>query len=157
MPVNWGAQGPMDSQSFVYPWYFPNADQMDRGPSDFDIRNAFSAALTYDIPALKMNAVTNAITGGWSLDNIIQARSAAPVTVNSIVFDGSYAYSFNGYFLYFLPDLKPDTPLYLYGAQYPGGKAFNPAAFIAPPIDPRNYSRPLLGLIKYFCPVDCCP
>jgi hypothetical protein len=26
----------------------------------------------------------------------------------------------------------------LYGVQYPGGKAFNPAAFIAPPVDPTT-------------------
>jgi hypothetical protein len=30
----------------------------------------------------------------------------------------------------------PGEPLYLYGPQYAGGKAFNPAAFTAPPLDP---------------------
>ena len=27
------------------------------------------------------------------------------------------------------PDINPGLPLVLYGSQYPGGKAFNPAAF----------------------------
>jgi len=31
------------------------------------------------------------------------------------------------------PNLVPGVPLELNGSQYPGGKAFNPAAFTAPP------------------------
>jgi hypothetical protein len=31
------------------------------------------------------------------------------------------------------PDVVARVPLVLYGSQYPGGKAFNPAAFTAPP------------------------
>ena len=30
-------------------------------------------------------------------------------------------------------DINPGLPLVLYGSQYPGGKAFNPAAFAPPP------------------------
>jgi hypothetical protein len=108
-----------------------------RGNSDFDIRHSFSTALTYDIPAPKGNAFANAVLHGWSLDNIIQARSAAPVTVNSVVFpNGVVAFSAGGYFLYYLPDIVPGKPLYLHGPQYPGGRAFNIAAFTSPPIDP---------------------
>jgi hypothetical protein len=93
--------------------------------------------LTYDIPAPKGNAFANAVLHGWSLDNIIQARSAAPVTVNSVVFpNGVVAFSAGGYFLYYLPDIVPGKPLYLHGPQYPGGRAFNIAAFTSPPIDP---------------------
>jgi hypothetical protein len=33
----------------------------------------------------------------------------------------------------FRPDVVPGVPLVLYGPQYPGGKAFNPAAFTAAP------------------------
>jgi hypothetical protein len=39
----------------------------------------------------------------------------------------------NGIALYPRPDVVPGVPLVLYGSQYPGGKAFNPAAFTAPP------------------------
>ncbi len=38
-----------------------------------------------------------------------------------------------GIALYPRPNVVPGVPLVLYGSQYPGGKAFNPAAFIAPP------------------------
>ena len=54
---------------------------VNRGPSDFDIRNAFSTGLTYDVPAPKGNAFAHAILRGWSTENIIQARSAPPVNV----------------------------------------------------------------------------
>jgi len=100
-----------------------------RGPSDFDIRNAFSAGLTYDVPALKPNAFTTAILRGWSIDNIIQARSAAPVDIS----DATNFLNYGAFAGVNRPDLVPGQPLYLYGSQYPGGKAFNPAAFVSPP------------------------
>lgn len=110
-----------------------------RGSSDFDIRHAFTGALTYDIPAPKINTFTNAVLRGWSLENVIQARSAPPVAVSSYIFpNGVFAYSSGGYFLYYYPDVIPGKPLYLYGSQYPGGKAFNIAALTSPPIDPNT-------------------
>ena len=33
------------------------------------------------------------------------------------------------------PDIVPGKPFYLHGPQYPGGKAFNAAAFVSPPVD----------------------
>jgi carboxypeptidase family protein/TonB-dependent receptor-like protein len=110
-----------------------------RGSSDFDIRHSFSAGLTYDIPAPKINAFTDAILRGWSLENIIQARSAPPITVSSYVFsNGNFAFSADGFFIYYFPDLVPGQPVYLHGSQYPGGKALNPAAFTSPPFDPAT-------------------
>jgi hypothetical protein len=107
---------------------------VNRGPSDFDVRNVFSMALTYDVPAPKGNAFANAVLGGWSTENIIQARSAPPVNVSYNPF------SFSGFINGFLADVRPDVvggqPLYLSGLQYPGGKAFNPAAFTSPPLTP---------------------
>lgn len=103
-----------------------------RGPSDWDIRNTFSAAVMYDIPGKHQNPVLQSLFGNWSTDNIVQARSAAPVDVN------------NGTPININPteqvDLRPDLvrgqPLYLYGSQYPGYKALNYNAFTSPPIDP---------------------
>ncbi len=37
------------------------------------------------------------------------------------------------------PDIVRGQPFYLYGSQYPGGKAFNPAAFTDPPFDPNTF------------------
>jgi hypothetical protein len=109
----------------------PSAPGQNRGASNFDIRSAFSAAVTYDIPAPKVNAFANAILHGWSLEDIIQARSAPPVDV----FYGFIRAASRG-FTSIRPDVVAGVPLYLHGPQYPGGKAFNPAAFVAPPLDP---------------------
>lgn len=73
------------------------------------------------------------ILRGWSIENIVQARSAPPE-------DFSYQNTFNsgtikGSVINMRPDLVPGQPLYLYGSHYPGGKAFNPAAFAPPPAD----------------------
>jgi len=102
---------------------------VNRGSSDFDIRNAFSAGVTYDLPSPRINTFTNAIVHGWSLENIIQARSAAPVEI----VDGNFYEYDGGFFSDVRPDVVPGQPLYLYGSSYPGGKVFNPAAFTDPP------------------------
>jgi len=119
-----------------------------RGSSDFDIRHAFNAGLTYDIPAPKLNAVTNALLGGWSLENIVQVRSAPPVDVS---YAPAIAFQ-NGIRGDVRPDLVPGQPLYIFGTQCastyqatgdltpgescPGGRGLNPNAFQAPPLDP---------------------
>jgi hypothetical protein len=112
--------------------YLPSS--ANRGPSDFDVRNAFSAGLTYDIPAPKVNALTNMILRGWSSENFITARSASPVDLSDLNF-----YNFaNGFVGDIRPNLVSGEPFYLYGPQYPGGKAFNPAAFTNPPTNPST-------------------
>jgi hypothetical protein len=105
---------------------------LNRGPSDFDIRNAFSAGLTYEIPSLKGNRFSTAVLRGWSTDNIVQGRTAPPVDV---YYSGISQLS-NGFFTSVRPDSVVGQPLYLYGQQYPGSKAFNPMAFTPPPLDP---------------------
>jgi hypothetical protein len=115
-----------------------SAINANRGPSDFDIRTAFNAGITYDVPAPKANALMNAFLRGWSIDNIILARSAPPVTVASDIYNGMFVETLNGSFTFLRPDVVPGQPFYLHGAQYPGGKALNPAAFTAPPTDPKT-------------------
>jgi hypothetical protein len=112
----------------------PNAN---RGPSDFDIRHAFSAGLTYDVPGPKVNAFSRAVLRGWSLQSIIQAFSAPPVNV----YDGKFFGRLNGFITNVRPDVVPGIPLYLYGSQYPGGKIFN---------DTPNQAGP--GCVGPFCP-----
>jgi hypothetical protein len=111
---------------------FPN-----RGNSSYDIRNQLSAALTYDFPTPRINAFAKAILGGWSTENIIQVRSALPVDIS----DGDYYYlagtTISGTIR---PDVVPGQPFYLYGSQYPGGKAINPAAFKDPPGNPATFT-----------------
>jgi hypothetical protein len=113
-----------------------------RGPSDFDIRHTFSAGVTYDLPALKVNAFTSAILHGWSLQSFVLARSAPPVDVSDTTYSNLIS---NTVSADIRPDLVPGQPLYLFGSQCtsvfgscPGGKGFNPAAFKDPPIDPTT-------------------
>src|SRR5262249_12383619 len=49
-----------------------------RASSDFDFRHTLSMALTYDLPAPKLSHFANAMLRGWSLQTLLQARSAAP-------------------------------------------------------------------------------
>jgi len=117
----------------------PSAVRANRGNSDFDIRNSFSAGVTYDIPAPKTNIFAKAILRGWSANNFVIARSAPPVTVSGFFFNGMVVQQIGGYFVALRPDVVPGQPLYLFGPQYPGGKALNPAAFTAPPQDSTGH------------------
>jgi hypothetical protein len=120
-----------NSSNFGVPGAGPNEN---RGPSDFDIRNAFSAGLAYEIVAPKFNRLTAAIFGGWSTDNLVIIRSAPPVDVTT-----NHFFAFKGGIQAAVrPDLVAGEPLYLHGSQYPGGKAFNPAAFTDPPSTPTG-------------------
>jgi hypothetical protein len=111
---------------FNTPGFIANPS-IDRGNSDFDIRNAFTAGATYNLPSPESNKFAHAALGGWSVDSFIFARTAPPVDVV-----GGYSFA-AGTAIRYRPDVNPGVPLELYGSQYPGGKAFNPAAFTAPP------------------------
>ena len=100
---------------------------VDRGNSDFDIRHSFSAGISYDLPSPVSQAVVRAVLGGWSLDTFVLARSAPPVDVVSPIFIAG------GTELSPRPNVNPGVSLELFGSQFPGGKAFNAAAFSAPP------------------------
>jgi hypothetical protein len=99
---------------------------IDRGNSDFDIRNSFTAGVTYELPSPKSNRVLHAAFGDWSVDSFVLTRSAPPVDVIGAIFFAA------GTALYPRPNVNPGVPQVLYGSQYPGGKIFNKAAFTAP-------------------------
>jgi hypothetical protein len=120
----------------------PSAANANRGPADFDVRNELSAGITWDLITPHFNAFMNRVLGGWSIESLIQVRSAPPVDVSDTNFQSlSGLINANADVR---PDFVPGVPVYLYGSQYPGGKAFNPAAFKDPPIDP-NTGLPLQG------------
>jgi hypothetical protein len=106
---------------------FLTSPNLDRGNSDFDIRHAFTAGVTYDLPTAGSHEVAHAILGGWSLDGFVFARSAVPVNVV-----GGYSFA-AGTALRYRPNVNSGVPLEFYGPQYPGGKIFNSAAFTAAP------------------------
>jgi hypothetical protein len=94
----------------------------DRGSSDFDVRHSFSGALSYDVPGWKRNGFVSQLTGGWSLDGFVVARSGFPILVLTSIPTPSGTYSTR-------PDLIAGAPIWLIGSQFPGGRALNPAAF----------------------------
>jgi hypothetical protein len=67
------------------------------------------------------------------LQSIFQERSSVPVNV----FDSNFTRLLNAS-TQIRPDLILGQPLYLFGPSYPGGKAFNRAAYQDPPIDPNT-------------------
>jgi hypothetical protein len=84
---------------------------IDRGNSDFDIRHAFTAGLTYNLPSPGWNSAAHAALGGWALDGFIFARSAPPVDlIGGLVYQDGIA-------LYPRPDVVSGAPLELYGPQ----------------------------------------
>ncbi|HEY9284205.1 MAG TPA: TonB-dependent receptor [Pyrinomonadaceae bacterium] len=95
-----------------------------RSASDFDVRHAASAALSYDLPALNFSSLSRALSRGWSLDSIFRARTAAPVNV----FVGRSLLS--GELIELSsPFVRPGVPLVLEDPAAPGGRRINRAAF----------------------------
>jgi hypothetical protein len=100
-------------------------DELLRGDSDFDIRNNFQLALTYNIPGTYHNRFASALLRDRSADVREFARSSAPVNVTSTTgLDPAL-----GLELVYQADIVPGQPFYLYGDQYPGRRRINPAAF----------------------------
>ena len=110
----------------------------DRADSDFDIRHAFTAGVTYILPSFGAGTLAH-LLNGWSLDAFVFARSAPPVDIlGPILLDGGTALASR-------PNVNPGVPLELVGPQYPGGKIFNRAAFSASaPGQQGNFGRNVL-------------
>lgn len=106
----------------------PNGD---RGASDFDIRHAFNAAITYNLPTPRFGKTAKAIFGGFALDAIFTARSAPPVNLIGRTVNNPVSIALR-------PDIVPNQPFYIANESAPGGKRFNPSAFAAPPVGANN-------------------
>jgi len=136
------------SYNFVVPYQ--------RGNSDFDIRQQFSSAFSYDFPNKFQNRVARAVLHHWGLDDRFTARTGFPVALNgNLVFDPLTGQGFNSGL-----NLVPGQPTYIYGTECalvynnglpggpgcPGGRAINPNAFSLPTGNnagnaPRNFAR----------------
>jgi len=99
--------------------------EIDRGPSDFDVRHSFSTAVTYDLPSVSENQFAKALLRNWSIDTIFRARTATPLTVisNRNLFGAGTARA----------DLVAGVPIYIDDATVAGGRRLNRAAFATPP------------------------
>ena len=98
---------------------------LERGPSDFDIRHTLTGYISYELPAPYASGFANLLTRNWSIASVFNVRSAAPVNV-------VYAVPTSFGFLYVRPDLIAGVPLYLNDPSAAGGKRINPAAFSLP-------------------------
>ncbi len=95
-----------------------------RGNSDFDVRNNFQAGLSWELPSVKANSLTKAVINGWALDARVLARTAYPITLTgNLETDPATGTDYYGGVNY-----DPSRSPYLYGPQYPGGKALNGGA-----------------------------
>lgn len=99
--------------------------QQERGPSSFDVRHSFNAALTYELPRPDFANPWKSIVGNWAIDGILTARSAPPVNVTYFILIP------NG-LLIVRPDLVENQPLFLVDPLAGGGRRINPAAFAIP-------------------------
>jgi hypothetical protein len=95
-----------------------------RGNADFDVRHTFSAALSWDLPQPTQERVLQGLFGHWGLDGRIVARSGFPVTLQGT----SETDTATGNLYYTSVNYDPSKPIYLYGPQYPGGRALNGGA-----------------------------
>ncbi|MGA7341325.1 MAG: carboxypeptidase regulatory-like domain-containing protein [Terracidiphilus sp.] len=60
----------------------PSNWNLDRGPSDFDIKSRFVTSSVYQIPGLHSgNALTRSITGGWQVNGILTLQTGLPFSV----------------------------------------------------------------------------
>lgn len=99
-------------------WTGPSpAANSDRGSSDFDVRHALAAALTYEHKGGRL-------LGGWALDGIFRARTGFPINVLNA--EQAMGLSFGNAFR---PDLVPGAPLWVADPQAPTGRVLNRAAF----------------------------
>jgi len=107
----------------------PGAASSDRGSSTYDIRQAFSGAVSYDIPAHGAG-IWKSIFGSWSTDSIIYARTASPVNVVSgQSTPGTYL---SGATSVQRPNLVPGMPLWISDPNVAGGRRLNKTAFAVP-------------------------
>lgn len=93
---------------------------LDRGPSDFDVRHSFSSAVSYDIPAPDFGPAGRALLRGWGVDAVVHSQTATPV--NIIARSTS---TLAGTVINFRPDLTEGIPLYIDDPNAPGGRKFN--------------------------------
>jgi hypothetical protein len=110
--------------------------------SDFDIRHNLQIAASYVPPQFNHSEKFASVVNDWGFDFRFARRSALPVDIiGTRTLDAG-----TGTYLQYQPNLVPGQPLYLYGPEYPGGRAMNYSAVAraASGIQgdlPRNYAR----------------
>src|ERR1041385_5167424 len=63
--------------------------ELDRGPSDFDIRHQLAGYLSYVLPAPVLRGLGNKLFRNWKVDSIFNVHSARPLTWDCAVSSAS--------------------------------------------------------------------
>jgi hypothetical protein len=126
----------LDYQSVDAAYGFP----YQRGNSDYDVRNNFTTAVSYDLPAPKGPRSEQALLGGWGADLRFTARTAFPVQM-----EGPEETDPLGNEYYNQLNYTGANP-YVYKPHIPGGRQYNPGVFSVPVVGqtgngPRNFLR----------------
>ena len=99
---------------------------IDRGDSDYDIRNSFTGGATYELPYQVDGPACRAILGGWSLNGFVLARSAPPEDHDRDSCPAPRA-------VFIFARCSSGSSAGAGRAGYPGGKILNNTAFRAAP------------------------
>jgi len=115
-------------------------------PSDFDIRQSFSGAVSYEPPKANWGKLGNAVFNGWAVDGLVRLSSPWPLNITG----GALSPSTGGFYTA-QAEVVPGVPYWLAAPGQPGGKVLNPAAFTNPDPGqngdfPRNSIRSLFSI-----------
>jgi len=115
-------------------------------PSDFDIRQSFSGAVSYEIPRMNGGKPGNAVLNGWALDGLVRLSSPWPLNIFAPVLSPETGGTYTGQ-----AEVVAGVSYWLAAPGQPGGKVLNPAAFTKPPPGqngdfPRNSIRSLFSI-----------
>ncbi len=85
LPYQQSVTGPgPNAPGTTYPWYFPKADALDYGRSDFDRRQRIVVSYVWQLPTLhSAGKAVRAILGDWQFNGVFQAQTGDPLTVKS--------------------------------------------------------------------------
>jgi hypothetical protein len=95
------------------------------GNSDFDLRNSFGAALTYEVPVVAKSRWIQRSFEHWGFSTFVLARSGMPINVTYGTWVANQLFPMR-------PDRALDQPLYIHQASTPKGSVLNPSAFAIP-------------------------
>ena len=119
-----------DASSDAYYLKVPPGDSpSERGSSDYDIRQTFSGAVSYNIPA-PGSGIWKSILGNWSTDSIVYARTAP--SVNLVTGLDPFGGYLSGASSVQRPNLVSGVPLWIANPNVADGREINPAAFTIP-------------------------
>jgi len=113
------------------PYHTVYSPSLDYGNSENDVRNMFSAAVTYEVPTITAgNGMVRYIANGWAADSVFRSNTALPVNITT----GQYSFGlvYNNDAINQRPNVIPGKPIYIEDPTAPGGKIVNAAAFSTP-------------------------